>query len=60
MAARDHFVNSGRVVSEALNVEKGGQSTRFTAIVLSSIVGIAFFGLINLLERRFVVTGREA
>ena len=32
----------------------------WAAIVLSSIVGIAFFGLINLLERRFVVTGREA
>jgi NitT/TauT family transport system permease protein len=31
----------------------------WAAIVLSSIVGIAFFGLINLLERRLVVTGRE-
>ncbi len=31
----------------------------WAAIVLSSVVGIAFFGLINLLERRFVVTGRE-
>ncbi|WP_229775935.1 ABC transporter permease [Deinococcus ruber] len=32
----------------------------WAAIVLASIVGIAFFGVINALERRFVGTGREA
>ncbi|WP_424951308.1 ABC transporter permease [Deinococcus sp.] len=31
----------------------------WAAIVLSSIVGIAFFGLVNGLERRFVVSGRN-
>ena len=32
----------------------------WAAIVLASVVGIAFFGLISALERRFIVTGRES
>jgi len=58
----EFFGTDGHGLGFRIQIEVGrfNLSVVWAAIVLSSIVGIAFFGLINLLERRFVVTGRNA
>ncbi len=57
----EFFGTNGHGLGFRIQIEVGrfNLSVVWAAIVLSSIVGIAFFGLINLLERRFVVTGRD-
>ena len=57
----EFFGTNGHGLGFRIQIEVGrfNLDIVWAAIVLSSIVGIAFFGLINLLERRFVVTGRE-
>lgn len=56
----EFFGTDGHGLGFRIQIEVGrfNLSVVWAAIVLSSIVGIAFFGLINLLERRFVGTGR--
>jgi NitT/TauT family transport system permease protein len=56
----EFFGTNGHGLGFRIQIEVGrfNLDVVWAAIVLSSIVGIAFFGLINWLERRFVVAGR--
>ena len=56
----EFFGTDGHGLGFRIQIEVGrfNLDVVWAAIVLSSVVGIAFFGLINVLERRFVVTGR--
>ncbi len=57
----EFFGTNGHGLGFRIQIEVGrfNLDIVWAAIVLSSVVGVAFFSLINLLERRFVVTGRE-
>ena len=58
----EFFGTDGHGLGFRIQIEVGrfNLDVVWAAIVLASIVGIAFFGLINALERRFIVTGRTA
>ena len=57
----EFFGTEGHGLGFRIQIEVGrfNLGVVWAAIVLASVVGVLFFGLINLLERRFVVTGRE-